>query len=82
MNIRTEQIKLADAIIAYLGTKEIVESLGISRQTIYSWRRRGYVPFKAALRMQKIFGDRVRAIEMTSALETEFLNQIRESENE
>lgn len=62
---RTEHIRLADAIMAYYSVQELAEILKITRQAIYSWRRKGKVPPKHALTMEKLFGGRIKACELS-----------------
>ena len=38
------------------GTKELAEKLGVSRQALYLWRGRGYVPAARLMQIERLYG--------------------------
>jgi hypothetical protein len=51
--------KLYDGNLAKFG-----RDVGVSRQLAYVWRKQGYVPAKYAMKMQKVTGGTVSAMEV------------------
>lgn len=48
---------LSRAIQAGGGVISFAKAMGVTHQAVYHWKKRGYVPFDKAAKVQKLFGE-------------------------
>jgi len=51
------ELTLDRAIQAGGGMMSFSRTMGVTHQAVYHWKKRGYVPFDKAAKVQKLFGE-------------------------
>lgn len=53
----TDKLRGIDKVIEMAGSAQLLAArLGVSHQAVYGWRKKGFVPTKRLLQIEKMFG--------------------------